>query len=413
MNNVARIVVVNSIKPHPNADKLQIVNLFGTQIITDKNVHVGDQMIYFDSNLRLSQSYLHHNNLYRTSDLNLDKTVSGYFDANGRVKAIKLRNEFSDGVLMPLRSLDYLPDTDKSKLIPGYEFQTYSQELICEKYIAQVTIPSVGNKNKIKKKRVQSSAMFVEHLDTDQYFKHSHRIPANTLCYIMEKTHGTSGRIGNVLVETTMKRNWFKRMLMRFVGIANTYTYRYVHGTRRVVLSEADRTYQPYHDPSMREQILDKVKGLLPKGVQVYFEIYGYEPSGKWIQKGFSYGCEPGQFKVKLYRMTMNNEDGLVLDYSLQAVIDKAKELGFEAPHIFESCFYDGTPKSLEILNDKVIAYAQGCSVMDPKTIREGVIVQFINSKGDWDYLKYKSDAFKLAESSMKDAGEVDPEDVN
>jgi tRNA-binding EMAP/Myf-like protein len=162
MNNVARIVVVNSIKPHPNADKLQIVNLFGTQIITDKNVHVGDQMIYFDSNLRLSQSYLHHNNLYRNSDLNLDKTVSGYFDANGRVKAIKLRNEFSDGVLMPLRSLDYLPDTDKSKLIPGYEFQTYSQELICEKYIAQVTTPSVGNKNKIKKKRVQRSAMFVE-----------------------------------------------------------------------------------------------------------------------------------------------------------------------------------------------------------------------------------------------------------
>lgn len=416
MNNTAIVVRIAAVEKHPNADNLQIVKIFGTQVIVGQGVSPGDILIYFDGNLRLSPEYLKHNNLYRLSELNNDITQKGYFDLNGRVKAIKLRGEFSDGVLMPLSSMDFTGES-MDNIANGTEFNSWNGILICEKYIP-TTNPSkkVGNstgKNKHKKKKNVDSPMFVQHIDTDQFFRNQHKIPAGTVCYIMEKTHGTSGRIGHMLMETTYERNWFKRQFMKLAGIKATYSYRYIHGSRRVTFEHADKNYQHYHDPQMREIIFNKVKGLLSKGVQIYFEIYGYEVTGGPIQKGFSYGCKPGEFKVKLYRVTMNNEDGVTVDYSLDYVINMAKELDMEAPYVFTKYFYDGTEASMKELERLVYEHAQGQSIIDPLTLREGVVVQYIDKNGKWDFLKYKSDTFKAFESGQKDKGIIDQEDIN
>lgn len=413
MNNTAIIVRIAAVEKHPKGDRLQIVKIFGTQVIVDHSVSKGDVMIYFDGNLRLSPEYLKHNNLYRLAELNDDVTTKGYFDLNGRVKAIKLRGEFSDGMLMPLSSVDFTGKSMDSVVI-GTEFNSWNNTLICEKYVPVTHhCKESSNKPKGKKKLRVDSPMFVQHIDTDQFFRNQHKIPAGTVCYIMEKTHGTSGRIGHVLVDTTNERGWFKRMLMKWAGINSTHSYRYIHGSRRVTFQHADKEYQPYHDPQMREIIFNKVKGLLPKGVQVYFEIYGYEVTGGPIQKGFPYGCQPGEFKVKLYRATMNNEDGIVVDYSLDHVINLARELDMEAPYIFDRYFYDGSEASMKELEKRVHDFAQGQSIEDPLTLREGVIVQFIDKNGKWDFLKYKSDTFKAFESGQKDEGIVDQEDIN
>ena len=42
MNNCAVIIKINAIQKHPNADRLQIVNLFGTQVITDMGTKQDD-----------------------------------------------------------------------------------------------------------------------------------------------------------------------------------------------------------------------------------------------------------------------------------------------------------------------------------------------------------------------------------
>lgn len=411
MNNTAIIVKINNIEKHPNADKLQLVRLFGTQVITGLDTKLNDLMIYFDSNLRLSKEYLSNNNLYRHSELNVDTTQIGYFDDSGKVKAIKLRGEFSDGMLMPLSSLSFT-GTLKSDLIQGFEFNDYNNLKICEKYVVIKNINTQGKQKNKTQKKVLEIPMFVQHLDTEQFFKNQHKIPANTICYIMEKTHGTSGRIGNVLVDVTPERHWFKRLLLKIIGI-RSYQYKYIHGSRRVVLNGSQDNKHAYHDRTIREVVMKQVQGMLDKGMQIYFEIYGHEPSGKEIQKGFSYGCAPRSFDVKLYRVTMNNEDGKVVDYSLDYVINKANELGFKAPHVFSRFFYDGSEESMKQLEKEVIHYAQGQSVMDKNTLREGVIVQFINANGNWDYLKYKSDAFRALESSNYDKNITDQEDVN
>lgn len=169
MNNCATIIKINSIKSHSNADKLQIVNLFGTQVITGMDAKEGDLMIYFDSNLKLSEEYCKENNLYRAPELNKDNKEIGYFEENGRVKAIKLRGEFSDGVLMPISSLDFIT-TDKGKyptsFEQGFEFNDFLGVKICEKYIPKLSkIPGQPGQKKNSGRRAVSSPMFVEHYD--------------------------------------------------------------------------------------------------------------------------------------------------------------------------------------------------------------------------------------------------------
>jgi tRNA-binding EMAP/Myf-like protein len=422
MNNSAILIKINSIKKHPNADNLQIVNLFGTQVITDMSVKQGDVMIYFDSNLQLSDEYCKENNLYRHSELNIDKTKVGYFEENRRIKAIKLRGEFSDGMLMPLSSLVFIKNTYSQLTLEedhfhtnfgifdiGDEFTTIGTVKVCEKYIPIIKNYTGGNK-KNSGRKTPKSPMFVEHIDTGQFFKNQHIIPANTICYIMEKTHGTSGRIANVLIEK--KLNLFQKILLFLLKEKTLYEYKYIHGSRRVTLFDK-KINNSFHDNTMREEIFEKVKGLLDKGQEIYFEIYGYDKTGTEIQKGFTYGCKSKEYKVKLYRVTMNNEDGKVVDYSLDYVIRKAEELGLNAPYLFDRFYYDGSEESMKKLENKVIEYAQGQSIEDPNTMREGVVIQFINNKGNWDYLKYKSDAFRLKESGNKDKGIIDQEDIN
>ena len=421
MNNSGIIVVVNSIAKHNNADKLQIVHIFGTQVITGLDTKAGDLMIYFDSNLKLSTEYLKEHNLYRHSELNKDKNEVGYFEENGRVKAIKLRGEFSDGVLMPIDSLAFTGKIDK--LVQGFEFNDFNGVKICEKYIPITKTPGLPREKKNSGRKTPKSPMFVEHWDTGQFFKNQHVIPAHTILYIEEKVHGTSGRIGNVIVETSNERNWFQRFLMtKICGIKSTWVYRCIHGSRRVTFNDPDKKYNHFHDPTMREKVLEKVTGLLDKGQEIYFELYGYEATGAEIQKGFPYGCvakpvlgdtTSKQYKTLLYRVTMNNEDGKVIDYSREYVYGKADELGLEKPYLFEKVYYDGTEESMKSLEEKVVNYAQGQSELDKNTLKEGVVIWFINNKGNWEALKYKQDAFRLKESSNKDKGIIDQEDIN
>ena len=59
-----------------------------------------------------------------------------------------------------------------------------------------------------------------------------------------------------------------------------------------------------------------------------YFEIVGYTPTYKMIQKGFDYGCELGKFKTFIYRITYTNDVGDVFEMSTKQVQDYCNEMG-------------------------------------------------------------------------------------
>jgi hypothetical protein len=336
------------------------------------------------------------------------------------VKCIKLRGEISDGFLFPVSYLKYLKEDISLEI--GTELDSINGVKFCEKYIPPTRNYSSSSNNKSKKsKKKLEVPMFKEHFSTEHFMRNKHKIPAGTVCYIEEKIHGTSHRSGRVIYVTENPIRKIKRFVWnlfstkkegRLTGSSSVSSWEYINGTRRVIHSPEKRV-NPYHENTMREEVLDKVKGLLFKGEQLYLELFGYEKTGSHIQKGFPYGCEAGNYRSLLYRITMNNEDGKTVDYNREYVYNRAEELGFEKPHLFEKFYYLGTDRSLEILEEKVIAYAQGQSEMAKDTLKEGVVVWFIDRHGKWVALKYKSDAFRLGESKLRDEGVVDQEDLN
>lgn len=403
-SNTLTVIKVNSISSIEGADRIQIVNLFGTQVIVGKDVEIGDILIYADSNMQMSHEFLSINNLFRNKELNLDKEKSGYFEDNGRVKCIKMKGVISDGFLFPPDYLEYAYDKE-FKI--GEEFTELNGHKIACKYIPKISrTPGSGRGDKTSLKK-RECPMFVEHFDTGQFFKEKDKIPAGTVCYIEEKIHGTSHRIGNMLLEKEVSK--FKKYFYKLFDYLPK-EWIYLNGTRRVV-HFPKKINHTYHDNTMREEVLEKVRGQLFKGEELYLELFGYEKSGGCIQKDFPYGCKQGEYRAILYRVTMNNEDGKVIDYNREAVYRRAEELGFEKPVLFEKFYYDGT--NMSELEEHVIHYAQGQSAMAEDTLKEGVCVWFINNKGYWEALKYKSDNFRLKESSNKDKGIIDQEDLN
>lgn len=403
MNNTLTVIKVKSLSPIEGADKIQLVNIFGTQVIVGKDVNIGDILIYADSNMQMSHEFLSINNLFRNKELNLDKEKTGYFEDNGRVKCIKMKGVISDGFLFPPEYLEYA--TNKEFKV-GDEFNELEGHQIGYKYIPKYTrTPGSGKGNKTSLKK-RECPMFVEHFDTGQFFKEKDKIPPGTICYIEEKIHGTSHRVGNMLLKKEVSK--LQKFFYKFFNyLPKEWTY--LNGTRRVVHFPKKKN-QYFHDNTMREEVLEKVRGQLFKGEELYLELFGYEKSGGCIQKDFPYGCKQGEYRAMLYRVTMNNEDGKVIDYNREAVYRRAEELGFESPTLFSKIYYDESNGRL--LEEQVKHFAYGTSSKDPNTLKEGVVVWFINNKGFWECLKYKQDAFRLKESGDKDKGIIDQEDL-
>lgn len=97
---LARIVRVDNVVAHPNADKLELVLIGGWQLCSTKGQYVKDQLAIYceiDSLLPLSNIDLFGFLEARRSD---NRRVNG--ENYHRLKTIKLRKELSQGLLVPL-----------------------------------------------------------------------------------------------------------------------------------------------------------------------------------------------------------------------------------------------------------------------------------------------------------------------
>jgi hypothetical protein len=287
--------------------------------------------------------------------------------------------------------------------------------------------------------------MFKEHFDTAHFGKYLHEFDYGQTIIITEKLHGTSGRIGNVQVERTL--NWKERLAKKFGVKVQETEWKYLNGTRRVVLEETSGTQ--FHDPTIRDKAFKLFNGNLRKGETVYFEIVGYESTGASIMPKvdttkmgdkeftktygktmpFSYGCGEFESRVYVYRMTLADEDGHTIDYAWDDVVKRCKELGVDAvPHVRTLSFADveleyrnlnAIPQETDIdirdikeyFSKLVECYGSGASVLDATHIKEGVCVRIEGGINNKTY-KFKSFEFKVLEGIIKDSGVVDAEEA-
>lgn len=451
------VVKVENLRPHSNADRLQVATFFGNDTCVSLDVKIGDIGIYFPTDLQLSEEFCAENNLVRKKD-DAGNNIGGYMDPNKRnVTTIKLRGEKSDGLYLPISCLNYT-GTAITEFVPGVHIEMVNGHPICCKYIpVRKSRPSNrGDGNRTRKKKVPVAPLFVEHADTEQLAYNLDAFHYGDLIEITLKMHGTSQRTGYLPVLQGYKRTLWDR-IMRREGTP-IYDWGYVTGTRRTVLNDYSGGY--YGDNEFREVHSKFFEGKLHKGEEVYYEVVGFQTSGAPImgaaqnkktgdkefvkQYGsttvFSYGCAPDGKKrmygrddeghyaidVKLpqsdfyvYRMTMTNEDGDIVEYTPDYMRYRCEQMGCKAVMPFWKGFIprdtdDESPGAF--IMRKAEEFYDGPDPVGKTHVREGVVCRIIN-KPKFTAYKHKNFYFKALEGIVKAEAEApdmeEAEEVN
>lgn len=462
------VIKVENLRKHSNADRLQLLDVFGTTTTVGLDVKVGDMGIYFPTDLQLSVEYCVANHLCRKNPL--DGTAdSGYMDGDKRnVTAIKLRGERSDGLYINIKSLETFGDISKLKV--GDTIDTFNGHLICQKYIPKSNKraigASTGGKGKTAKRKDPIAPLFTEHADTSQLAYNLNAFKPGDEIEITLKMHGTSQRTAYVPVLKGYKRSFWDRLFRR--PGKPIYEYGYVSGTRRTILNDYEGGF--YGSNAFRKQHADAFEGKLWKGETVYYEVVGFTDAGTPImgdcqnkklndkefvkQYGditrFSYGCEPHpetwvphdhcelepklpQSDLYVYRMTMTNEDGDVVEYTPDFMRYRCEQMGVKTVPVFAkailnnngSVLYYTTPDGEErfvaksegvhigeAVQDLAEQFYDGPDPIGKTHVREGVVVRILNRPKFTAY-KIKNFSFKCLEGIVKaDAEAPDMEEA-
>lgn len=429
--HVGYIVKIEHLRPHTNADRLQIATIFGNDVIVDLNVTIGDIGVYFPSDLQLSKEFCEINDLVQRKDEN-GNPCGGYLDPDKRnIRPIKLRGEKSDGLYLPIKCLEYtqgrLKIGDRIDVVNGHE--------ICCKYIPVIknkTSSKTKKCNKVRKHTAPVAPLFIEHADTEQLNYNLDAFKAGDQIEITLKMHGISNRVAYVPVLKRFKRTLFDRIFGR--EGKPIYEYDYISGTRRTVLDSFNGGF--YGSNAFRKQFEDRLRGKLYKGEEIYFEIVSYTNDGKPIMPSgpvpkdyqniygkdmiFSYGCEVGHSEMYVYRMTMTNEDGDVVEYSPDFMRYRCEQIGVKCVPVFAKATIDcegvhiyapdnelyGFVHETDNVGDtvKLVAekYYDGPDPIGKTHIREGVVVRIVNRPKFCAY-KHKNFSFKVLEGIIKD----------
>ena len=404
------VVKVKDIKPIEGADKLNTCRVFDSTVVVDKTVNENDLYIYFPTDGQLSKEYCEYNNLVRKKDENRNN-IGGFLDPDKRnIKAIKLRGERSDGLVMPLESLDYISKHLKDTLVVGDQITILDGQEICKKYIPRTKVRTTGNApTKRQKRKVNEFPLFEEHRDTEQLDYNVDNFKAGELITLTLKMHGTSGRTAFL---PSAGKNKIEHFIFKLFP-----RYRYVTGTRRVVLQQFE-TDGYYGDNAFRAKYHRLLEGKLKKGETIYYEIVGWvndttpimaqgnnkKVNDKEFTKTygetttFSYGCKQGENQIYVYRMTMTTPDGEVVEYPWSLVKRRCEEMGIN--HVMELDRFIYTTK--EDLYERVNKWLDIPDPIGKTHVAEGVVAR-LEDKPIFTAFKKKGFYFKVLEGLIKD----------
>lgn len=419
----AYITTIKNLRKHGNADRLQCAEVFGQNVIVDLSYYVGQKVIFFPSDGQLSEKFATDNNLVRVKDENRNN-VGGYMDPEKRnVTAIRLRGEKSEGLVLPIETLSKyvnistLKDGDQITVLGGHE--------ICKKYI-----PRGNNRTRITNQKTKSRKdtkesitypFFEEHKDTAQLAYNMSAFKPDDTIYITRKLHGTSARTMKT-VKVTKKNSKLRKFLHIKPKITKEISV--VSGSRRVVLKDITKNDGYYSDNSFRKKYHDLLKDKLPEGFEVFYEIVGYvnettpimsSVSNKGVKERefikkfgdttiFSYGCNPGESDMYVYRMTATTADGTVVELPWEAVKLWCDKLGVKHVPDLEKFIFTTT----DDLKERVNKYLDGMPADEiGKThIAEGVVVR-IDNRASFTAYKDKVFEFKVIEGIAKDTSDT------
>lgn len=433
-NYLARFVEVTNVSKHPNADRLQLLNVDGNTIITGVDTKVGDYVVYFPLESALCTEYLSYSNSFEDKTLNANKEAKGFFNKQGRVRAVKLRGAPSMGYCVPVKGFFEWVSKEIGETVEfnpsyvGIEFDMINHN---DKFI-RVSKKYINIKQKKREEREKQLAkgkykaqqqsklvdnQFRLHCDTAPLAKNMFKINPTDMISITHKLHGTSAVFSNILCNKQLK--WYEKLLIKCgINVVKTL-YDNVYSSRKVIKNRFynDKTISDgFYGTDIWGIVNNEIKDKLPKGMSVYGEIVGYLPEGKMIQKDYDYGCKEGKHELYVYRITSTNTDGQVVEFTTAQVIAWCNNNGVK--HV--PLYYHGYAKDLFDIPEESHWHESFIAAMQKKYLEgddplcynqvpdEGVCVR--KETDTYDCYKLKSFRFFERETLALDQGVVDIE---
>ena len=461
MSYTGFVCQIKNLREHPNGDKLYLGECFGNTVCVSRSGYTDGMLgAYFPTDGQLSVEFATNNNLLRLRDENGHSIPGGgYMDPDKRnVTAIKLRGERSDGLFLPLSCLDYCFDNGAAaNLKLGDTISVVNGHEICCKYIPRQQHRRGGQSegNKTRKKKVNIAPLFMEHVDTEQLAYNLNAFKSGDEIEISLKLHGTSQRTAYLPVLKGYKRTLMDKLFRR--EGTPIYEYDLITGTRRTIIEDTEGGY--YGNNEFRMPHAEQFRGKLWKNETVYYEVVAYTSDGtpimasgkvpKEYQKQygeimeFSYGCSPNgsrnlygcdnegpfsleclvpQSDIYVYRMTMTNEDGNVVEYTPDFMRYRCEQMGVKCvPILWKGTIPDAPAHANATEGYKEITagewikfvaemYYDGPDPIGKTHVREGVVVRIINRPKFAAY-KHKNWLFKYISGIITEA--VADGDVN
>jgi RNA ligase (TIGR02306 family) len=269
------VVYVHAVEPHPNADRLEVAKVLGTQFVTQKgNLKVGDLVVYFPPDMLIPE------------EMGVKLGVDGYLKhsiypgdiakTKCRIGAIRLRGTASFGfgiavttepILELMADLGIEKGCDVSAVFRAVKYQPP------ERFQRGDTVRQPGT--------------FHTYTNIQHYYRNVSAIAEGTPVRITEKLHGTNSRLGGCLDDG----------------------FEFMCGThhRRVAPGDAKGRRSLYWEP-MTDDMHDMIEFLSANGLHniiVFGEIYG-----QGIQK-----MDYARTKKRGYRVFDISVDGQYVDW--------------------------------------------------------------------------------------------------
>lgn len=334
-SNMVEVVEILDIKPHPNADRLDLAFVKGWQVIVGKGEYrKSDKVIYIPIDSVLPDYLLKI----------LFPEGSKVVPSKGRIKTIKLRGAISQGMIVSFDALGM------EELPLG---MNVAEALGITKYEPpQAPVQMRGAAVSVK----QVNPHFHKYTDIENFKNHTGLFEKGEIVVCTEKIHGTNFRAGWV---KTVPNTWWKKVKKFFGKLPE---WEFVYGSRNVQLHDKPNAKTFYTENVYKKTVeAYRLKERLDPGEVLYGEVYG-----DGIQKGYTYGCGPGETKLVVFDVQVGEaylSSAELGDWLLNACLPSV-------PILFVGEYDETGVKEL----------AKGPSILHPATsVREGIVIRPIH----------------------------------
>lgn len=244
---IVEVCKVDAVEKHPNADRLDIIQVKGWNCITGRDQYKENDLVVFvppDSII---------------PDSLIEKYNLEYLRNGGRVGTTRLRGCLSQGLILDVPEGKWKTGDNVAETLGITKWEPPVAEY--QKQACQVS-----------KKKLNPE--FKKYTDIENIKNYKNVFQPEDYVVITEKIHGSNGRWGNLPIYIDPKQPFIYRLKLRFKKLLG-HTHEFVYGSHNVQLH--GNKSNNFYGEDLWGKIASKynLKDIIPEDYILYGEVYG------------------------------------------------------------------------------------------------------------------------------------------